>query len=137
MQIKNIKKERTKCLFVDVPAETFRLKYILPASDEDNADRFELNGQHNIQPQPRPQQNPQPQSRPPQNPPIHGQNPQNPPIHSQNPQNPLIQKPASNLNINQFQDDNTVCGVPVVLTQSLVVGGAPVQNHGEWPWYLF
>jgi hypothetical protein len=116
MQIKKEEhKEWEKCLFVDVPAQTFRLKYILPASDDENADRFNL-GQQNIQPQPQP--------RP----------PQNPPIHAQNPQNPLIQRPVSDSNINQFQDDNTVCGVPVVLTQSLVVGGAPVQNHGEWPW---
>ncbi|XP_070492215.1 serine protease gd-like [Chironomus tepperi] len=105
---------------IDVQAQIFRLKYILPASDEENADRFTLSGQHNIQPQP------QPQSRP----------PQNPPIHAQNPQNPLIQRPSSDSNINQFQDDKNVCGVPVVLSQSLVVGGAPVQNHGEWPWLI-
>lgn len=33
---------------------------------------------------------------------------------------------------NQFQDDNSVCGVPVVgFTQSLVIGGQPA-GHGEW-----
>lgn len=83
---------------------------MLPA-DNGNDDRFSLNQQINIQPQPRPTQNP----------PIHGQNLQNPPI-----------QPESN--INQFQDDNNVCGVPVVLTQSLIIGGTPVKNRGEWPW---
>lgn len=90
------------------------MKYVLAALDGENGDRFNLDGQYNLQPQP--------------------QSPQNPPIHGQNPQNPLIQRPSSDSSINQFQDDNTVCGVPVVLSQSLVVGGAPVQNHGEWPW---
>ena len=109
---------------------TFRLKYKLRKFE--NEDRFSINGPA-VSPQQRPPQNPQqrppqnPQQRPPQNPQQNqAQRPPQNPQSSPNPQNYD--------NINQFVDDNTVCGVPVVLTQSLVVGGQPVQNHGEWPW---
>lgn len=106
---------------------TFRLKYKLRKLEAD--DRFAVNGPAvNPQPQQRPPQNPQ--QRPPQNP--QQRPPQNPQNQAQRPpQNPQSQNFE---NINQFVDDNTVCGVPVVLSQSLVVGGQPVQNHGEWPW---
>lgn len=34
--------------------------------------------------------------------------------------------------VNQFQDDNAVCGIPVAgFTQSLVIGGQ-AAGHGEW-----
>lgn len=37
---------------------------------------------------------------------------------------------------NQFQDDNSVCGVPVAgLTQSLIIGGQSA-GRGEWPWLV-
>jgi septal ring-binding cell division protein DamX len=86
----------------------------LPA--EETEDRFNINGQHI---QPKPQQNPQTQQRPSQNPTLQQQ--------QQRPsQNPTIQTQQSNNNfdnVNQFVDDNNVCGVPVVISQSLVVGG--------------
>lgn len=42
-------------------------------------------------------------------------------------------KPSgSNQQLNQFQDDNSVCGTPVAgFTQSLVIGGV-AAGHGEW-----
>lgn len=36
----------------------------------------------------------------------------------------------------KFQDDNLVCGIPVIgLTQSLIVGGQSA-GRGEWPWLV-
>lgn len=46
---------------------------------------------------------------------------------------PQTQRPN---NPNQFQDDNSVCGIPVAgFTQSLVIGGQ-AAGHGEWPWLV-
>lgn len=43
---------------------------------------------------------------------------------------PTAQKP--NQQVNQFQDDSAVCGVPVAgFTQSLVIGGQ-AAGRGEW-----
>lgn len=56
------------------------------------------------------------------------------PIQPQPPQpKPDQQKPQRpNQQVNQFQDDNAVCGIPVAgFTQSLVIGGQPA-GHGEW-----
>lgn len=97
--------------------QTFRLTYRLNAADG-SEDRFTVENP-NYQIQPAPQNPPISPNRPPQN-------PQNPPINiNRPPQNP---QQTSGENINQFQDDNTVCGVPVVLSQSLVVGGQPAGN---------
>lgn len=84
-----------------------RLKYLLKApalTNDQTADRFSIDGAS--QPtQPRPQ----PQSPKPDSP-----------------------RPNAPTQLNQFQDDNSVCGVPVAgFTQSLVIGGTGA-GHGEW-----
>jgi hypothetical protein len=89
-------------------------------------DRFSISGPAI---QPIPQNNP---ARPQNNPAQRPQNNQQIPANQRPPQNPQLSQ--NNDNVNQFLDDNNVCGVPVVNSQSLVVGGEPVQNHGEWPW---
>jgi outer membrane biosynthesis protein TonB len=81
-------------------------------------DRFSLAGQ-NVQPnnQRPPAQNPQqrPQKKPAQNP------QQRPPSQKPPAQNPQIQTeyPQQPSDVNQFQNDNSVCGVPVIGSQSL------------------
>lgn len=49
------------------------------------------------------------------------------PIHQPKPD---VVRP--NQQVNQFQDDNSVCGIPVAgFTQSLVIGGQ-AAGRGEW-----
>lgn len=48
------------------------------------------------------------------------------------PDSPKPKPSGSNQQLNQFQDDNSVCGTPVAgFTQSLVIGGQ-AAGHGEW-----
>jgi hypothetical protein len=62
------------------------------------------------------QPQPQPQPQPP----------------AQRPNQQQQQRPTNNQNVNQFQDDNAVCGTPVAgFTQSLVIGGQ-AAGRGEW-----
>lgn len=52
------------------------------------------------------------------------------PIHK-----PKPDVPRPNQQVNQFQDDYAVCGVPVAgFSQSLVIGG---QAAGRGEWYKF
>lgn len=46
---------------------------------------------------------------------------------------PDVARPNNNQGqVNQFQSDDAVCGIPVAgFTQSLVIGGQPA-GHGEW-----
>lgn len=49
------------------------------------------------------------------------------------PDSPKPNRPSgTNQQVNQFQDDNSVCGTPVAgFTQSLVIGGQ-AAGRGEW-----
>lgn len=128
-----------------------RLKYHLKSSitslNGETEDRFNLEGhhhhhhhseeQHHQQQQPNHQQQ-QPHNQHNQQQPNHQQQPNNhqqpQPQPQQQPQgNP---KPVNPQSVNQFQDDNAVCGIPVAgFTQSLVIGGQ-AAGHGEWPWLV-
>lgn len=93
--------------------QSFRVNYLLQSSavsslDGETEDRFSVNPVP-VAPQPQPpQQAQQQQPRPNQ------------------------QRPNIIQNVNQFQDDNAVCGLPVAgFTQSLVIGGQ-AAGRGEW-----
>jgi len=61
---------------------------------------------------------------------------QQPQQQPQQPYNIVQQESRPGNNVNQFQSDDAVCGVPVVgQSQSLVIGGQAAAR-GQWPWLV-